>query len=348
MRIKKVLAVFLMCIFLGISLCFADIYLMQNNEINGLIEENHQLSHQLEVLKEPKDGVLYHGQLKVEGTDLVDCNGEKFQLRGISSHGILWYPEYSNYRAIRTTKQFGANVFRIAMYTEPSKGYVNLPKESIDAVIMAVENTLGADMYAIVDWHILKDGNPNTYVEKAIEFFDKISALYGDNPAIIYEICNEPNGDTSWEDIVEYSNKVIPVIRKNAPDALIIVGTPKYCTNLQGAVQNPLSFENVLYSFHYYTELGQENYVNTLSGAINRIPLFVSEWGISDHPEGLTLASGFVDYLNQNNISWVNWSLSNKEENYSLLRPDCKHFSNWTEECLTKTGKFIFERLKSY
>lgn len=344
--IKKILLCFFVCIILNVGLFIYYIHIEQNEKINSLLKENNKLASEIKELKEPECGVKHHGQLRIEGTNLVDSNGDLLQLRGVSSHGILWYPEYSNYNAISTTKRFGANAFRIAMYTEPSKGYINLPEDSMKAIRMAIENTLSADMYAIVDWHILKDSNPNIYVDDAIDFFDKISFLYANEPAIIYEICNEPNGDTSWEDIVKYSNKIIPVIRKNSPNALIIVGTPKYCTNLEEAVNNPLKFDNIMYSFHYYTGIGKDNYIDALDEATDKIPVFVSEWGISDELDGLKFASDFINYLKDKNISWINWSLTNKSEIYSLINPYCTHLGNWQEECLTGIGKFVFHNLK--
>lgn len=33
-------------------------------------------------------------------------------------------------------------------------------------------------MYVIIDWHILSDGNPNTYVEDAKEFFTQMALKY--------------------------------------------------------------------------------------------------------------------------------------------------------------------------
>jgi len=344
MKIKKIVLCVFFCFILSVVSMIADIYSMQSEKINKLKENIHNIETELELLKNPTDGVKYHGQLKVSGTNLVDCHDNIFQLRGVSSHGILWYPEYSNYRAINTIKQYGANVFRIAMYTEPSKGYVNLPEESIDSVLMAIENALGADMYVIVDWHILKDNDPNMYINEAAEFFEKISSKYAGNPGIIYEICNEPNGDTSWQDIVKYSNKIIPIIRNNSPEAIILVGTPKYCTSLSEAIGTPLNFANVMYSFHYYTEIGKDNYINTLNNAINKIPIFVSEWGINDGGE--KLANEFIRYLNVNNISWVNWALANKAESYSLLKSSCTHLSDWDETCFTKQGQLIFNNLK--
>ena len=37
-----------------------------------------------------KTPVATHGRLSVKGADLVDAKGRKFQLRGVSTHGINW------------------------------------------------------------------------------------------------------------------------------------------------------------------------------------------------------------------------------------------------------------------
>lgn len=36
------------------------------------------------------------GRLHVKGTKLVDKKGHEVQLRGVSTHGLSWYPQYVN------------------------------------------------------------------------------------------------------------------------------------------------------------------------------------------------------------------------------------------------------------
>ena len=38
--------------------------------------------------------VAVHGQLCVKGTNIIDKNGDVFQLKGMSTHGLQWYPQY--------------------------------------------------------------------------------------------------------------------------------------------------------------------------------------------------------------------------------------------------------------
>ena len=40
--------------------------------------------------------VTAQGALAVDGAQLVDASGNPVQLRGISTHGLSWYPDYVN------------------------------------------------------------------------------------------------------------------------------------------------------------------------------------------------------------------------------------------------------------
>ena len=65
-----------------------------------------------------------HGRLKVKGTKLVDKNGDEYRLRGVSTHGIAWFPGYVNKDSFRTLRDsWGANCIRLAMYTAEYNGY---------------------------------------------------------------------------------------------------------------------------------------------------------------------------------------------------------------------------------
>lgn len=302
------------------------------------------------------DGHVNNGWLQVKNGQLHNAAGEPFQLRGMSSHGLAWFPEYTGINAIATTKSYGANLFRIAMYVDDDKGNYTIDlydKESnTAAMVTAIDNALRLDMYVIADWHILKDGNPLSRVECAVEFFDMLSAKYADEPGVVYEICNEPNGETTWEDICAYADQVIPVIRANAPNALVLVGTPDFSSNLMAAISTPLPYDNIMYSYHYYTNTPDKSYSAVLEYARDaQTPVFVSEWGIGDGVPSPTeqetqRAAEFLAYLQTHSISWANWSLCNKDESYSAILPGVDSLGGWTEADLTESGKLVFKALR--
>ncbi len=310
-----------------------------------------QLSQELETIynkiQDIGDGLTAHGALWVDGHQLKDQNKSPFQLKGFSSHGLCWYPEYVNYNALRTTKDYGANVFRIAVYTEK---YIENPEPTLKVLYSGMENAIAADMYVIVDWHILKDNNPNIYKEEALIFFKNISEQFGNHPSVIYEICNEPNGDTSWEDITGYANEVIPAIRENAKDALIIVGTPKYSTDLEGPLNSPLQYKNIMYAYHQYIGTTDGYSKEVIKSAMKKgLPVFVSEWGISNSYEGLDKfeqARKMVKGFNEIGVSWISWSLSNKDESSAAIKPDNIRLEGWAYEDFSRSGKITIDALK--
>ena len=158
--------------------------------------------------------VSEHGQLSVSSSGfVVDKNQSVFQIQGISTHNLAWYPEYVNVDTFRKLRdEFNINTIRLAMYTEDG-GYCvsddTARQQMLACLTSGIEAAIQLDMYVIVDWHILSDSNPNLYKETALSFFERIASTYGDKPNILYEICNEPNGDTSWDEIKSYSVDVI-------------------------------------------------------------------------------------------------------------------------------------------
>ena len=184
-----------------------------NNIKDNSKKEKTNIKENKDKKQEKNNYVSYNGKLKVDGKYLVNQYNEKIQLKGISSHGMQWYSNFVNKDSLKYLKEsFNANVFRIAMYTKEG-GYID-NKSVKDKIIKTVEIAKDLDMYVIIDWHILSDNNPNTYKDEAIKFFKEMAEKYKDYDNVIFEICNEPNGNTKWEDVKTYAEYIIPVIRK--------------------------------------------------------------------------------------------------------------------------------------
>ncbi len=223
-----------------------------------------------------------NGRLHVEGANLVDGSGQAVQLRGVSTHGLTWYPEYINENMFgQFAEDWNGSLIRLAMYSEiycgPEKD------ESLRLMRQGIDACIASDLYVLVDWHILDDADPNQNIGAAMEFFDLISSEYADVPNLLFEICNEPNGQTDWSDVYTYSEQVIPVIRRHIPEAVIVVGTPEYDRNLGDAALRPLPFDNVMYVLHFYSATHHEGLLNELKAACDAgLPVFISECGICE------------------------------------------------------------------
>ncbi|MCF0145183.1 MAG: cellulase family glycosylhydrolase, partial [Eubacterium sp.] len=65
----------------------------------------------------PLPGPDEAGQLRVEDLYLLAADGSRIQLKGISTHGLSWFPDYVNQDLFNEIRNWGANVVRLAMYT---------------------------------------------------------------------------------------------------------------------------------------------------------------------------------------------------------------------------------------
>jgi endoglucanase len=290
-----------------------------------------------------------HGALSVAGSQLVDESGSPVQLCGMSTHGIAWFGQYVNADAFQTMRDtWGINCVRLAMYTSEYNGYcTGGNKSELRALVCSgVDAATSLGMYAIVDWHVLNDQNPLTYVDEAKQFFAQISAQYASNKNVIYEICNEPNSSATWADITAYANQVIPVIRANNPSAVIIVGTPTWSQDIEAALYTPLAFDNVMYALHFYAGTHTQWLRTRVAQCAQAgLPIFISEFGTCDASgtgaNNFTEANAWVDLINQYKLSYVMWNLSNKNETSAVLLPSCTKTSGWTDADLTEAGKWF-------
>ena len=290
----------------------------------------------------------------MEGSQLVNAAGDPVQLRGVSTHGLAWYPQYVNEELFSELREdWGANAVRFALYSDEEGGYATDGRrvELNDLILKGVEYATAADMYAIVDWHILSDGNPRTHAWAAKEFFKLVSARLADHDNVIYEICNEPNGKTTWADVKAYAAEIIPVIRANDPDAVIVVGTPTWSQDIQDAAADPLSEDNVMYALHFYAATHQDDLRDRLKTAVEGgLPVFVTEFGICE-----ASGAGEIDYesadewlalMDELNVSYICWNLSNKEEASALFKSDVSKTSGFSLDDLSEEGLWLVDALR--
>jgi len=309
----------------------------------------------LSVDKQGRTVVERFGQLRVEGTKLLDQNGRQIQLRGMSSHGLQWAGKYANENVIRWLRDdWNIQIWRSALYLKEG-GYITQRslkftlEESVDAAIK-----LG--IYVIIDWHVHHDRDPNVYKEEALVFFAEMAQKYGSYPNILYEICNEPNGDdVTWSGSIKpYAEEVIAEIRKYDPDNIIIVGTPSWSQRVDSAALDPIQSPNIMYTLHFYAGTHGQEFMDKTKFAVEKgLPVFVTECGTTQSSGGGGVYEkefiNWLIFLKKYGISWVNWSVTNKGEDSGVLayNADRNAQGGWTDDILSPSGRFIRKILRN-
>ena len=162
---------------------------------------------------------------------------------------------------------------------------------------------------------------------QSIELWDLLATRYRGEPAVLYDIFNEPHDRLSddpyplnREDGTVYpadrfcvtvaewqpwARKLIAAIRDVNPDSLIFVGGTNWAYDLRGM---PMDIPHLVYSTHVYPVKGRD-WEQAFGHLASSLPVFAGEWGgaESDLKWGRRLAS----YFDSLQMGWAAWSWHN-------------------------------------
>jgi len=294
--------------------------------------------------------VKEHGQLSVLGTQLVDKNNNPVVLRGMSFGWHSMWPRFYNEKAVSWLKKdFKCNVVRAAMGIElGEKSYMKDPQFSKDKIDAVVKGAIKSDIYVIIDWH-----SHNINLKEAKEFFAEVSKKYSKYPNIIYEIFNEPDYE-SWSEVKAYAEEVISVIRANDPKNIILVGSPHWDQDVDLAAADPVrGFDNIMYTMHFYAATHGKDLRDKTDDAIKSgLPIFISESAgmeaSGDGPLNIKAWQEYIDWMESRKLSWITWSVSDKDETCSILKKSANSEGKWKDEDLKESGIKVREFLIKY
>ncbi len=296
--------------------------------------------------------VKRYGQLKVVGTQLMDQNSDPVVLRGMSFGWHNLWPRFYNAGAVKTLyKDWNCSIVRASMGIEKvndKQGYLALPEWSEKKIRAVVDAAIRQGIYIIIDWH-----SHGIQQQEAVAFFTKMATIYGKYPHIIYEIFNEPDHET-WPEVKAYSEAVIKAIRSIDADNIILVGSPRWDQDVHLPAADPLKgYDNLMYTMHFYAGTHKQWLRDRCDEAIRKgLPLFISESagmeasgdGPIDHAEW----KRFIDWMEAKQLSWITWSVSDKDETCSVLKPSAASGGNWKEGDIKESGLKIREYLRSF
>jgi endoglucanase len=291
-----------------------------------------------------------HGQLRVSGNRLHDQTDQPVTLRGQGFGWDNWWPQYYNADVVNWLgDDWCVDIVRPAMGIEPEGAYLENPDASEARIRAVVDAAIDRGLYVIIDWHAHDE-----HRAEAIEFFSAMAATYAGRPHVIYEVFNEPEGET-WPEVKAYAEAVIAAIREHDTENLVIVGSPEWDQRIDLAAADPItSDQNVVYSVHFYASTHDQWLRERTSEALaSGIPVLVSEssgseaagTGANDYTEW----QAWFDFMDENGISWINYSVSDKEgETISVLEPGAPASGGWDASQLTETGEYIRDVFRSY
>ena len=260
-----------------------------------------------------------------------------------------WIGKYYNRDVVNWLRDdWRCTIVRAAMAVEHG-GYLENPEREKQKVTAVVDAAIAAGIYVLIDWH---DHNAHQHTKEAQEFFADMARRYGKYPNVIYEPFNEPLQNHSWSrDIKPYHEAVIRSIRPHDPNNLIVCGSRAWSQRVDEVSQDPLKFDNIAYTLHFYATTHKQWLRDTAQTALNNgIALMVTEFGTTE-----ASGDGRIDYeetrkwwefWKANHISWCNWSVADKAEASAALRPGASERGGWAAAALTASGLFVREEIR--
>jgi len=296
-----------------------------------------------------------YGRLSVKGNRVVDKDGNPVQLKGMSLFWSQWIGKYYNASAIKWLKDdWCISVIRAAIAADTgNQGYSSggsaetVQRARANA---AIDGAVKAGIYVILDYHS-HEANVTPNFNGARKFFSEMAKKYAGVPNVIYETWNEPVREDWDTEIKPYHREIIDTIRKYDPDAMVVCGTPMWCQNVDEAADSPLDRPNVAYTLHYYANTHKQWLRDKASYALGKgVALFVTEYGTcnSSGNGGFnpTESNTWWKFLDDNKLSYCNWSVGDKAETASVLVPGASSTGGWDASDLTESGTLVRNHLR--
>ncbi|HTM77865.1 MAG TPA: cellulase family glycosylhydrolase, partial [Devosia sp.] len=209
-------------------------------------------------------------------------------------------------------RDWSANCVRISVHP----GHWRYDRTQMAALLDAdVQAARAQGLFVIIDWHAI--GFPDLYepipppewglqadaylssIADAADFWRAMAQFYGSDPAILFELWNEPVGDDRhwvsdgayWDMFRPAWTELTTAIRAIS-DTIILCSGGRWAHDLSGAAAAPMADPRTAYAWHVYPneDRGEpDRWFKSLAGLAARKPIVVTEWGfLPDGPGDLT------------------------------------------------------------
>ncbi|HEU5470290.1 MAG TPA: cellulase family glycosylhydrolase [Actinophytocola sp.] len=254
--------------------------------------------------------------LRVNGTRIVESNGNTFVMRGVS-HPHIWFPQQtSSFAAIKAT---GANTVRVVLGSGQRWG-PNTASDVSNVIALCKQNRLICVLEVHDTTGFGEEGAAASLDQAASYWISIASALMGQENFVVINIGNEPMGNnqqvsSTW---ATATSNAITRLRNAGFDHLIMVDAPMWGQDWQGIMRtnaatvfNADPDRNTVFSVHMYgvydTAAEINDYLNTFQTA--GLPLVIGEFGFN-HSDGDPDENTIMAQAVTRGVGYIGWSWS--------------------------------------
>jgi aryl-phospho-beta-D-glucosidase BglC (GH1 family) len=281
-------------------------------------------------------------ELKVSGNQLVTPDGKSVWLQGVNVPELSWSPNGENkvvWSVHLAIDDWHANVIRLPVMDTFwfGKGRGDQPSNNADAYRQIVDDavklasTRGA--YIVLDLHRFL-----TPDQSCVDFWKDAAARYKNNPAVLFDIFNEPHG-ISW-DVWQKGGPVVlkakdgtsttvqgvgmqalvDAVRGTGAKNIIVAGGLEYAYDLTG-ILNGYALDDkggngIMYATHFYN--WHKGWSAHFMAVAAKYPVLIGETGAdikkmnfipaNQQEDPSTWVPDLLGFIQKNRLNWTGWS----------------------------------------
>ncbi len=251
-----------------------------------------------------------HIGFKVEGTKLLDANGNEFVMRGVN-HAHAWFTSQDGV-ALKAIAETGSNTVRIVC-ADGEQWTADTLKTLQTLVQVCKDNKL----VCIFEIHDATGSNEKMDLLKAAIFWTEMKDVFiGNEDYVILNIANEWMGEWSEDKWASAYKEAVGIIREEGIMNTIVVDAPgwgQYGAGIVNKGQEVLAADplgNTMFSVHMYGTAGgsQDKIREVLQGAMDKnLCICVGEFGYN-HSDGDVDEAYIMQFCQENSLGYLGWS----------------------------------------
>lgn len=246
----------------------------------------------------------------VEGTKLLDANGNEFVMRGVN-HPHSWYLSQDEV-ALEAIAEAGCNTVRIVCGSG-----VQYQKDSVEALRKVIDKCKELEMIAVMEVHCITGRDDIQSLERVTDYWIEVKdAFIGNEEYVILNIANEWVGQWNSNIWRDGYTAAVPKLREAGIKNTIMVDAAgwgqygKSISDFGTEVLNSDPDRNTMFAVHMYGSAGknEKTIEQNLYGATSKdLCIIVGEFGHT-HSDGDVKEEYIMEYCEENDLGYLGWS----------------------------------------
>lgn len=312
-------------------------------------------------------------ELRVIGNKILNNSNIAIRLTGVNVGSLEYTPkgEYITKGVQAAFDNWNSYVIRLPLNQDYWFGYRGSDPEAYRSIVSSVVHAATIrNRYVILDLHWSgqgdwgqSSGQHKMPDDNSIIFWQSVSSVFGNNPAVLFGLYNEPNSVTwdIWQNGGSVTDggityhtpglqKMIEAVRDVGAKNICIVGGLDWAYDLTGISSHVLVDRNtngtftgngIVYDAHVYP--WKNDWDTSVSCISNLYPILIGECGYLDRGGNelyLTWTPKMLDWMDTNKYNWTGWCL-NPNNGPTLIM-------DWNFAPTKEWGAYAKQRLLGY